>query len=296
MEIVSSLTKPVNNNCSYGVKQNSQNKSSVSFCSDQNNNQAKWLLDYFGYTIINSVANRIGDKIQSLAYENMTTDKFQEISEDRAKNLADEMIKKFDMNSVKRKFCTDEEMQIIFKTSGINAYFLPKKNIAAAPKIMPSLIFHELGHAVIENKTTFLKFLQTHSNLGKRVLPWLWLVMPFIDSIAGQQKAADKDSPFAKITNFIHNHVGSLVFLTFLPQLISEGMASHYGVTFAKIAQKAGKLSEKEVSHIEHRYKWAFITYLTAAGVAALTIKAYEMFRDRLFGYSTKKQNDYSQF
>ena len=293
METALNTVKSRSYNRSYSPQR--QYKGNVCFRSDQNDQSARWFIDNLGYTVITAISTSIGAFVNKSLYKKMVEQGDSLELKQKIPAQIDEMIKHFKLN----EDCTvtahvDRSLDELFgRFSSINAFYNPSTKEAFAPREMPSLIFHELGHAVIDCKTKFLRFLQNHSEFGKKVLPWAWLALPFIDDIARQEKSMDKDSTFSKMVSFIHNHVGSIVFLTFIPQLISEAMASHYGIRFAKIAEKAGELAKKDVNLLKTRYKWAFGTYFTAAVVAALTIKAYEVFRDKLFGYSQKKQGDF---
>ena len=90
--------------------------------------------------------------------------------ESRVKELAQEMKIHYGIENVRSEITSLEDIERRLGQKGVNAFYSHSENLAKAPRNYPSLIFHELGHAIIENKTRFLKFLQRNSQFGKRAI------------------------------------------------------------------------------------------------------------------------------
>lgn len=145
------------------------------------------------------------------------------------------------------------ELEIV--ASGQNAFYTDVHKLAVAPKSKPSLILHELGHAVNANKGKFLRFLQK-SRMFASAAPTALLML---DGLFAKRD----DKP-----NFIERNAGILGFMSFLPTIIEEGLASIRGVKAAKgVLGKAVNLNT-----LKRNYIFAWTTYLLAGiglGVAA---------------------------
>lgn len=141
---------------------------------------------------------------------------------------------------------------------GENAFYAHDLKLAVAPKSKPSLILHELGHAVNANKGKFLRFLQK-SRIWVASVPTA-LVM-FNNSINKTRPNNDKK-------NFIERNAGLLGFAAFLPTIVEEGLASIRGAKAAKnILGKTANLKP-----LKRNYFFAWMTYLLSGiglGIAA---------------------------
>ena len=119
-----------------------------------------------------------------------------------------------------------------------------------------SALFHEIGHAIIENKSGILKTLQDHRGHYTVAALALYALMS-----QRRQKDAfgDKRQGLGtKIANFLSR--GSLLvpLLAFSPELITEFKASQYGLKFLK-----GKGVDKALyKNIKNSYRACFATYL----------------------------------
>lgn len=103
---------------------------------------------------------------------------------------------------------------------GQNAFYADKLKIAVAPKSKPSLILHELGHA-INAKGKFTKMLQNSRRFAGYAPMTLLLANSFFKKNDNQP-------------TFIEKNAGVLGFCAFLPTIIEEGLASFRGVNAAK--------------------------------------------------------------
>lgn len=139
---------------------------------------------------------------------------------------------------------------------GENAFFTDTLKLAVAPKSKPSLILHELGHAINATKGKFIKFLQN----SRRYAPSAPTALLFLSAMIPRKENGEK--------NFVQKNAGLLGFAAFLPTIIEEGMASFRGVKAAKnVLGKTAKLAP-----LRRNYAFALCTYILAGiglGVAA---------------------------
>ncbi len=133
---------------------------------------------------------------------------------------------------------------------GENAFYADGLKLAVAPKSKPSLILHELGHAVNANKGKFLKYLQKSKSKIANLTPALLL----LNSIAPKEKGKK---------TFLEKYAGLIGFGAFLPTIIEEGIASVRGVKAAKKIQKTVDKTIK-LAPLKRNYFFAWMTYLIA--------------------------------
>lgn len=147
-----------------------------------------------------------------------------------------------------------KEFEVV--ASGQNAFYTDVHKLAVAPKSKPSLILHELGHAINANKGKFLRFLQK-SRMFASAAPTALLMMD------GLFRRKD-DKP-----NFIERNAGILGFMSFLPTIVEEGLASIRGVKDAKgVLGKAVNLKP-----LKRNYIFAWATYFTCRNRLRSSIK-----------------------
>ncbi len=136
---------------------------------------------------------------------------------------------------------------------GENAFYADGLKLAVAPKSKPSLILHELGHAINAGKGKFMRFLQKSRGYVSAV--------PTALLLANGLFAQKDDKP-----NFIQRNAGKIGFLAFLPTIAEEGIASLRGLKYAK------KLKGVNLAPLKRNYFFAWMTYVIAGlglGVAA---------------------------
>lgn len=141
---------------------------------------------------------------------------------------------------------------------GQNAFYTDHLKLAVAPKSKPSLILHELGHAITAHKGKFLKFLQK-SRIYAASVP---TALVFLNS-AAKKPNGEK--------TFIEKHAFALGFLWFLPTILEEGLASLRGINAAKQVKKAVDKT-MNLKPLKRNYAFAWLTYVIAGlglGVAA---------------------------
>lgn len=138
---------------------------------------------------------------------------------------------------------------------GENAFYTDQFKLAVAPKKKPSLILHELGHAINAHKGKFLKFLQK-SRMFVSAVPTAIVMLNGLFR-------RDDNKP-----NFVERNAGVIGFAAFLPTIIEEGLASIRGVKAAK--ETLGKTVN--LKPLRRNYFFAWLTYVIAGlglGVAA---------------------------
>lgn len=153
------------------------------------------------------------------------------------------------------KFSNSLRKSLIPVARGENAFYMDSLKLAVAPEKKPSLILHELGHAINASKGKFLRFMQKSRAYSAYVPTAI-----FIANNAFKNSGAHSD--------FIEKNAGVIGFLSFLPTIIEEGLASLRGVNAAK------KVLGKTVSlkALKRNYFTAWLTYLIAGvgiGVAS---------------------------
>lgn len=195
---------------------------------------------------------------------------------DNVKKVTQNMLNKGNLNDVSVHFVDMNNIQNISRKTGIsvnnlyevasgkNAFYADSAKVAVAPKAKPSLIQHELGHA-INAKNPFLKALQN----SRRYAHFAPTALILANAIA---KRINKD-PNGEPT-FIEKHAGKLGFAAFLPTIIEEGIASLRGIQAAKRTLGGQNI---KLGALKRNYFFAWMTYLLAGlglGVAAkLSVK-----------------------
>lgn len=130
---------------------------------------------------------------------------------------------------------------------GRNAFFTDKAKLAVAPSSKPSLILHELGHA-INAKKPVTKLLQN----SRRYAGYAPMALLLANDILGQSNDGKK--------NFVERNAGVLGFCAFLPTIIEEGLASFRGIKAAKKTLK----NPAGLKILKKNYLAALGTYILA--------------------------------
>lgn len=179
----------------------------------------------------------------------------------------------FERNSIFGK-AQAEYLAKIFE-EGENACFLPKGNkIIVNIEKLGSSAFHEMGHAINRNMSTFWKGMQ------KMRLPML-ITSGALSTVAlFKRPKAEGEKPkngFDKATTFIKNNVGKLVTLSFVPIIAEELKASSRGNKLAKEL-----LSPEIAKKVKVTNRYGAITYVTTAAVAGLSAFVANKVRDKI--------------
>lgn len=139
------------------------------------------------------------------------------------------------------------------------AYYTHLGNkIVVDPKQMSS-IFHEIGHAIEENSTKVLKFLQRGRGHYTELSLALYMLMSMRPKKKDHYQDTENQGIGSKIANFVSKSDAVIPLLAFAPELITEGKASQYGLKFLK--EKLGKEAPL-YKNIKKSYLTCFATYL----------------------------------
>lgn len=121
---------------------------------------------------------------------------------------------------------------------GANAGFLPKNNsVYITDKSLYSSVFHELGHAMNRNLSKFgLALQKSRMYLTPLGVPVAGLGL-FAASLFHKNKPENVDQPksaWEKTKDFVKNHAGKITFLTTLPMVLEEALATSNGLLAVK--------------------------------------------------------------
>lgn len=155
-------------------------------------------------------------------------------------NLAEDMLEK-------EKGLNNLDVEITGKSG--EAYYshvadgeLPANRVRVGHDSVSSL-FHEIGHAKIENKSFLMKNLQRFRG------HYTPLSLALYALLSGNKKDGQR-------------HDWVIPLLAFSPELITEGMASHHGLKFLKEKVKLKQLERPVFNKIRNSYLTCFGTYL----------------------------------
>lgn len=141
---------------------------------------------------------------------------------------------------------------------GENAFYTDTLKLAVAPKSKPSLILHELGHAITAHKGKFMKFLQ-NSRTAAAAIPTVLLMLDNASAKPNGEKS------------FFEKHAVKIGFCAFLPTIIEEGIASLRGINAVKQVKQTLD-NTINLKPLKRNYAFAWLTYVIAGiglGVAA---------------------------
>ena len=184
-------------------------------------------------------------------------------TEENVKKTAENMVNKnklnvtvdfIDHNNIKN-YPSGLHQSLLPVAKGENAFYSDGLKLAVAPKNKPSLILHELGHAINAHKGKFLKMLQK-SRIYVSAVPTALLMLNGLSK-------RDDNKP-----NFIERNAGVIGFAAFLPTIAEEGLASIRGVKAAR--ETLGK--SINLAPLKRNYFFAWLTYVIAGiglGIAA---------------------------
>ncbi len=193
---------------------------------------------------------------------------------ENVKKIADEMLSKNNLkdkvtveyidnsnvkhitNTIKTEAGIDMSKELDTVARGANAFYSDNLKLAVAPKSKPSLILHELGHAITAHKGKFMKFMQSSRMIATTIPTLLLIANSIIPKKHGEETIIEK-------------HAGKIGFFAFLPTILEEGLASFRGVKAANTVKKSIDMNLKP---LKRNYVFAWLTYVLAGiglGVAA---------------------------
>ncbi|MBQ2871445.1 hypothetical protein IJE86_07080 [bacterium] len=171
-----------------------------------------------------------------------------------------------------------QKLRLIIENAGQNAHFDPVNNEIRVSKNTLISIPHEIGHAVEEHSTKFLRMLQR--NRGN------YTTLALLLYGLGRSKSTNKkgkETFISKTQNLIYKYNMLIPLLAFSPELITELAASKIGLNYIKqhikkletesvteTTLKSLSSSKKILKAAKKHYAIAFCTYLTLPVFAIL--------------------------
>lgn len=144
---------------------------------------------------------------------------------------------------------------------GLNAFFSPKTKQIVLNLDKASISgFHELGHAMNNLKSTAGKFLQKLRGPGYAIA-----------GLMGSFALLNRKKPEGEkrdLEDVIMDNCGKIAFVSMLPTVVEESMASYKGI---KMARKAG-LGEAAIKNLKKFYGKALLSYGGYALVTGLAV------------------------
>lgn len=208
------------------------------------------LLQLFSSSL-NKISQWLGNRLSS-GKEFTSAENVQRVADDIIKNnklgVTVEYISPENLTKMQFKYGPEGLAEV---AAGRNAFYSDAQKLAVAPKSKPSLLPHELGHAV-NAKSKFWSALQK-SRQYSAFAPVAALILSKINT--------NKDgSP-----NFVERNAGLLGFCAFLPTIIEEGKASLRGINQAKkTLAKEIQLGKVSLKALKRNYLTAWLTYVVA--------------------------------
>lgn len=114
------------------------------------------------------------------------------------------------------------------------ARFNPKSNtILINDKSFYASIFKEIGHALNFHNGKSTKFLLKMKKVCSKIVPIIGISGLFVKLLHNKKTSKNK-TKFEKTKDFIRDNAGKILFLTYVPILIEEGIASKKALNLAK--------------------------------------------------------------
>lgn len=280
----------VNSVNSYGVKNTQNNNLDVKTASKVNQTRANVEFGYGGYyqepqspfqglkdlavTLTNDVVGFLGVNavllgMQKFVNGNILIGKInkhftKDITNEDNKKLIDvaiQMREKHDLHQGPKR------VEILPGTNG-EAYFTHVGNKVVVGQDQISSLFHEIGHAVEENKTTVLKQLQRFRGHYTELSLALYMLMSMRPKNKDNYYQEDQNQGVgSKIANFVSKSDAVIPLIAFAPELITEAKASQYGLKFLKSKIGDTKINPEMIekslyNKIKKSYLTCFATYL----------------------------------
>ena len=159
-------------------------------------------------------------------------------------------------------------------SNGTNACYVDQAKKIILPETKLNLaFFHEAGHALNANMSVIGKALQKSRSLSMLMIP-IALIALFKNKKAPGEKPKNGVD---KATTFIKDNAGKLAFLTFVPTLLEEGMATLKGNKLAKEV-----LSKDMAKKVAKTNAMGFATYAILAAGAALSVYVTKKIKDAI--------------
>lgn len=209
------------------------------------------------------------------SYKNFFSNKFSKIKSEKLKNYL--YNKRF--NRIKSR------QDVVMK--GLNAYYThsaKKKEVIVNAKKFAEAIPHELGHAQNFNSDEFLRKLLVRMRGQSKRLSFLVLLNGLL--MPKREKGEKSNDIFLEGLNVIKEHSGLFTFVSMLPIVLEEGLAS---INASKMMK--GRVSEEMLKHLNKTNLRAWGSYLNGAVLMSLCTSGAVFLRDKIAGKKPSAKN-----
>ncbi len=189
--------------------------------------------------------------------------------------IAESLSKKFKILP-KEAFSVTADMMTDVTKNGENAFFESGLNkiFIGEKKDLATSVFHETGHAMNYNLNKVTKVLQKCRGLQKLALPIALVALLHTD----KTNKNGEQSKLNKAGGFVKKHAGSLTFLSFIPTLAEEGLASLKGAKVAKQMVDPALLKKINKSNLLGFASYALMAVAASVGIH-LAVKVADKIR-----------------
>lgn len=277
------------------TSKSNQTRANVAFGDSYQSSPLQGIKD-LAVTLTNDVVGLIGVNVALMAIQRFVNGQILigKINKHFTKNITEaDNHKIVDLAVEMRQEKLDGKLNFVQGKSG-EAYYTHQGNGPIKPNSVVvgedsySSLFHEIGHAVEENKTTVLKQLQRGRGHYTEVALGLYMLMsmrPKKNDYYQDENQGIGD----KIKHFLSHSDAVIPLLAFSPELITEAKASQYGLKFLK--EKLGK-DASLYKNIKKSYLTCFATYLFIP-VSIMLVDAIRNSANKVIQRRRAEQNQY---
>lgn len=240
-----------------------------------------WFLEVDAYEnimkAVNEIMEKTGLKKEGVEIKAWAPDMVKDIKRPN-KVLTKKEEKKFIKSTNKKKIWAYGLNASFYKPAGAK----PGK-INIPKEISSDAVFHEIGHALNYYKSRIMKPIQMSRKLSKIATGVVGLTTLVIGLVHNKKPNKDKKSSHEKKADFIHDNAGKLTFLTGIPIIFEEAMASKKGI---KLAKPYLTLTQHK-QHVKNLSK-ALGTYIAAPLMFSVLIALGIYVKDKIVNSKTK--------
>lgn len=154
-----------------------------------------------------------------------------------------------------------DQIQHLDIKKGLNACYIPDEKLVLLNADKATISgFHELGHAMNHLKSKTGRFLQKLRRPGYAIAG----LMGTVALISRKKPKGEKRN----LNDFIQDNCGKIAFLSLMPTVIEETMASYKGI---KLAKESG-LSNSLIKNLKKFYGKALLSYSGYALITGLAV------------------------
>lgn len=191
-----------------------------------------------------------------------------------------------DFQNAEEKFLYESKRKIIDGDvkAGLNANYSPTNKVIKLNTNKASISgFHELGHALNHLNSKSGKLLQKCRVPG-------YYIAGLMGTLALTSRNKPKEAK-RNLKDFILDNCATIAFVSMLPTVAEEALATHKGI---KLAKQAG-MSEKLLKNLKRFYGKALLSYLGHAIVVGLSTYAVSKITE-IFTRPKKIEKNYQNF